>query len=69
MAALPALVEAKNGNEKKARERLDALREKEVEKLLFEPVLNAAVFKERDNRCSKQHSITEWAKRVPRPST
>ena len=67
MKALPALLEAKNGNAKKARERLDTLREREVEKLIFEPVLNADVFKERDNRCANQRSITAFfPKKKPR---
>ena len=58
--ALHALVKAKAGNRRKARERLDALREKEVERLLFVPVLAHDAFKARDARCSGQNMITSY---------
>jgi hypothetical protein len=58
--ALDALVVAKAGNVKKARERLDTLREREVERLVFDPVLALPVFRERDNRCNAQREITSF---------
>jgi DNA polymerase elongation subunit (family B) len=61
-SAIASLIEAKNGNQKKAKERLETLREREVEKLIFGPVLASSVFKERDNRCARQHSITNFFK-------
>ena len=56
-AALEVLVKAKGGDATKARDRLDALREKEVERLLFAPVLAHAAIRERDNRCAGQRDI------------
>jgi len=60
--AMDAQLVAKAGNRKKARERLDTLREREVEKLVFDPVLALPVFRERDNRCNKQQAITSFFK-------
>ncbi len=60
--ALDAQVVAKAGNRKKARERLDVLREREIERLVFDPVLALPVFRERDNRCNKQQAITSFFK-------
>ena len=58
--AMDAQLVAKAGNRKKARERLDTLREREVERLIFDPVLALPVFRERDNRCNKQSAITSF---------
>ena len=58
-AALSALVAAKGGNVRKARERLDAIREKEVERLLFAPALAHPAILARDNRCAGQQTITD----------
>lgn len=60
--ALEALVTAKNGDRQKAQERLDTLREREVEKLVFEPVLAKPVFRQRDNRCAGQREIGDFFK-------
>ena len=62
-AALDTLVEAKNGDRQKARERLDTLREREVEKLIFTPVLAMPAFRHRDNRCAGQREIDSFFKR------
>lgn len=51
---LDDLVVAKGGNVRKARERLDTLREREVERLMFEPVLSLPEIRQRDNRCNGQ---------------
>ena len=69
--ALDALVVQKQGNMRKARERLDALREREVEALIFAPVLARDVFRERDNRCGGQMEITAFLGRpqAGRPGT
>jgi hypothetical protein len=64
--AFQTIVTAKDGNEKKARERLDTLREREVQRLLFDPVLAMGVFRQRDNRCKNQHEITTFFNRVAR---
>ena len=48
------LLAEKGGNRRKARERLDTLREREVERLMFEPVLSLPEIRQRDNRCSGQ---------------
>ena len=58
--AMDAQLVAKSGNRKKAKERLDAMREREVEHLIFEPVLAMPAFRERDNRCNKQNAITSY---------
>jgi DNA polymerase delta subunit 1 len=50
----------KKGDAKKARERWQTLREREVARMLFEPVLALPVFRERDNRCSGQREITSF---------
>ena len=51
---LDDLIAAKGGNVRKARERLDTLREREVERLMFEPVLALPEIRQRDNRCNGQ---------------
>ena len=56
--ALDRIIVAKSGNVKKARDRLDALREREVECLVFHPVLK--LFRSRDNRCRMQSEITSF---------
>jgi DNA polymerase delta subunit 1 len=61
--ALAALTAAKNGDCQKARERLDRLREREVEKLIFTPVLAMPAFRQRDNRCAGQREIDSFFKR------
>jgi hypothetical protein len=53
-AAMATLLKAKNGDATKARDRLDAMREKEVERLLFAPVLKHVAIRDRDNRCAGQ---------------
>jgi DNA polymerase elongation subunit (family B) len=55
--ALQTLVGTKAGNVTKARERLDTLREREVERMIFAPVLALPVFRQRDNRCAGQMEI------------
>ena len=52
--AFKTILDAKNGNARKARERLDTLREREVERLLFDPVLAHPAIRDRDNRCNGQ---------------
>jgi hypothetical protein len=69
--AMQELVVAKKGNAAKARERLDTLREREVAKLVFDPVLAHPTFRERDaridrttkamaNAANKQNEITRY---------
>ena len=58
--AFAALLRAKDGDKVKARERLDALREREVERLLFAPVLAHKAVRERDNRCAGQTDIHRY---------
>jgi hypothetical protein len=56
-AAFEALLRAKGGDATKARERLDTLREREVERLLFAPVLTHKAIRDRDNRCAGQTDL------------
>ena len=58
--ALTALTIAKSGHVAKARERLNTLREREVERIIFAPVLSLAVFRQRDNRCAGQREIDSF---------
>jgi DNA polymerase elongation subunit (family B) len=58
--AFEILLRAKEGNMRKARERMDTLREREVERLVFAPVLANDAFRQRDNRCARQHAITSF---------
>ena len=58
--ALEVLVRAKSGDRGKARDRLDALREREVERLIFAPLMEHGRVKERDNRCSGQNGIQRY---------
>jgi DNA polymerase elongation subunit (family B) len=58
--AMGPLVAAKNGNVRKARVRLDTLREREVERIIFAPVLAMPAFRQRDNRVSGQNEITKF---------
>jgi hypothetical protein len=60
---LDDLVEAKGGNVRKARERLDTLREREVERLMFEPVLALPEIRQRDNRCNGQLDMHSFFRR------
>jgi DNA polymerase elongation subunit (family B) len=53
----PKILEDKEGDEKKARDRLNDLREDEVKKLLFDPILNKLKNKKEGNR-----EITEFFK-------
>ena len=63
--AMAALVEAKAGNAVKARERLDTLREREAEKLVFAPAMAHAAFRERDNRCNGQSDLHAYFGAAP----
>jgi DNA polymerase elongation subunit (family B) len=58
------LVIQKDGDEIKARTRLSDLREREVNKLIFDPILALPVFRARNNRCKGQQEITNFFKRV-----
>jgi hypothetical protein len=60
--AFETLLAAKAGNAEKARDRLDAMREKEAERLVFAPALAHAAFRERDNRCNGQTEISQFFK-------
>jgi DNA polymerase elongation subunit (family B) len=62
--ALAQLVKDKKGNVRKAQERMDTLREREVERLIFAPVLARPVFRQRDNRCARQKEITSYFSRA-----
>lgn len=63
---MAALVAAKGGDAKKAKERLTTLREREVEKLLFTPVMAHEVFRLRNNARKGQREITSFfASRKP----
>jgi DNA polymerase elongation subunit (family B) len=64
--AFDALLRAKAGNATKARERLDTLREREVERLIFAPILAMPVFRQRDNRCAGQTEIDSFFTRTVR---
>ena len=55
--AIASLIEAKAGNRAKAQERLDTLREREAERLVFLPALSHVSFRERDNRCNGQSDL------------
>jgi DNA polymerase delta subunit 1 len=58
--ALKELVELKAGDTVKARERLGALREREVERLVFAPVLGADDIRRSVNRCNGQKEISSF---------
>lgn len=58
--ALEVLVKAKGGDRVKARERLNALREREVERLIFAPVLAHKAIRDRDNRCAGQSDLHRY---------
>lgn len=64
LPSLSSLIEQKEGDETKARTRLNDLREREVNKLIFDPILALPVFRARDNRCKGQQEITSFFKRV-----
>ena len=55
--AFATILDAKKGNVQKARERLNTLRESEVDKIIFQPFLSMSVFRQRDNRCANQREI------------
>jgi DNA polymerase elongation subunit (family B) len=59
-AAFEAQLAVKNGDTRKARERLDTMREAAVERLLFAPVIALPSFRERSNRCNNQNEITRY---------
>lgn len=65
--ALDELVELKGGDAAKARERLGALREREVERLVFAPVLAADDIRRSVNRCNGQKEISSFFKVKPTP--
>ena len=64
--AFDVLLHAKSGNATKARERLDTLREREVERLIFAPILTMPAFRQRDNRCAGQTEIDSFFTRTTR---
>ena len=58
--ALADQTAAAAGDPKKGRDKLSALREREVERLLFAPVLAHPVFRKLDNARNKQNEITRY---------
>eukprot|EP00798_Chlamydomonas_sp_ICE-L_P027977 gene27977-biopygen5922 len=58
--ALSDIADAKNGDVAKARERLNTLREREVERLVFTPVLSSDDVRRSVNRCNGQREISSF---------
>ena len=58
--ALSDIADAKNGDVAKARERLNTLREREVERLVFTPVLASDDVRRSVNRCNGQREISSF---------
>ena len=58
--ALADQTAAAGGDAKKGRDKLAALREREVERIVFGPVLAHPIFRQLDNRRNKQNEITRY---------
>ena len=56
--ALDMLIVAKKGDRAKAQERLNTLREREVERIVFAPILKMDEIRKSENRCKGQREIS-----------